>query len=217
MWRESPTNLVAVSAFGLDKASTLAAAESLQVAGDDVWDELLSGTGDVRVPSSAKAGVTGGEPDGPLFVAYVDGDGSLCLDVETEDGSEGSCGGGDTGPLVVQVGVCGDGTFVVYGCTTLGTDGELLITADGGPAGSEAYYEGGTVFAFTVTADQIPAEVVVQGTDGAGARPRRGACAWRRARWVVSDDDVDAYDDVGLRTSKPSASAAGICWRSKVR
>jgi hypothetical protein len=166
VWRESPTNLVAVLTDGLDEPAAIAAAESLQVAGDDVWEALVSRTGQVRVPSDALAGVTSAEEDGSSYVAYVDGDGSLCLEVETVDGSSGTCSGGDAGPLVVHVGALGDGRFVVYGLTTFSTDSEVRITADGAPAGSEAYYEDGTVFAFVVGAGEIPDEIVVQAPDG---------------------------------------------------
>jgi hypothetical protein len=166
VWRESPTNLVALSAFGLDEAATRAAAEGLEAASDDTWAALLAATGAVRMPSSGQAGVSGRDEDGPSYVAYVDGDGSLCLDVETSDGSSGSCTAADGGSLIVASGALGDGRFVVYGLTTLGTDGEVRITADDGPAGSEAYYEGGTVFAFIVGTGELPREVVVRAADG---------------------------------------------------
>jgi hypothetical protein len=112
--------------------------------------------------------VSSADADGTSYAAYLDRDGVLCIDIETPDGSSGSCGGGvgDGEPLVVQVSSLSDGTVVVYGYTTLGTDGDVRITADGEPAGSEAYTDEGTVFAFTVAADRVPAEIVVTAADG---------------------------------------------------
>ena len=166
VWRESPTNLVALSAFGLGESATLAAAESLRSATEEEWAALVTATGQVPIPSSARAAVSGEEPDGRSWAAYLDNDGSLCLDVETADGSTGSCSSGGSAPLEVVAGDLSDGQVVVYGYTTLGTDGAVRITADGEPAGSEAYYEDGTVFAFTVPADRVPAEIIVLGPDG---------------------------------------------------
>ncbi|MEQ1786737.1 MAG: hypothetical protein ABL966_06775, partial [Acidimicrobiales bacterium] len=122
------------------------------------------------VPPNALVGVSNDDEGGSAFAAYLDADGMLCLSYdEIEGSSSGTCGGSsEPSPLTVSTQRLANGAIVVYGYSTLGTDGELRIEAgDGSLAGlSEAFHEDGTIFAGLVTDETLPTEIVVRGPDG---------------------------------------------------
>lgn len=170
VWQESPTAVVALSGFGVDEATLLVAAADLRPATDQEWAELLRLSDTATVPPDALVGVSNDDEEGSAFAAYLDAEGMLCLTYDEADGSSsGTCGGSsEPSPLTVSTQRLANGAIVVYGYTTLGTDGELRIeTEDGSLAGlSEAFHTDGTLFAGLVTDETLPTEIVVRGTDG---------------------------------------------------
>jgi hypothetical protein len=170
VWKASPTAVVAVTGFGIDEAALLAAAESVRAATDAEWADLLRVSETVSVPRDAQVGVSSGDAPGAAFAAYVDADGNLCLAYDESNGSSSeSCGGSsEVGSLQVSTQRLGSDDIVLYGYTTLGTDGELRLEADdGSPVGLlEAYHDEGTLFGGVLSEDALPAEIVVRGADG---------------------------------------------------
>jgi hypothetical protein len=168
VWQESPTAVIAVVGYGVDDAALLATAESLRVADDDEWATLLAQAGSVEVPGDAQVGVSGGGQPDSAFAAYLDADGSLCVSYADGDGSAEMCSGGDLVPLTVSTQRLASGEILLFGYTTLGTDGEVRIEGDDGSAvGSEAYHDEGTLFAGVFSDAELPAEVIVRTSGGA--------------------------------------------------
>jgi hypothetical protein len=162
VWEEAPGVLVGVTS-GLTETDTLAAIESLRPATDEEWDRLPKPTEDdgetefsevgVAIPGDARGHVTG-ELDRGSWVAYVDVDGHLCMDVQQRRGGEGVCSSLDQespAPLVVAASYeTAGGQVVVYGRVT-GTDvEEIYVSTD--PGNSAATFDhapvdgGGWVF-----------------------------------------------------------------------
>jgi hypothetical protein len=173
IWQESATVVVAMVGFGVEEGALLEAAASLRVATDAEWTGLLSLFDTRTVPRDAQVGISGtDEITGAAYAAYLDAEGQLCLAYDEAAGSSlESCGGsGPDAPIItVSTQRLETGGIVLYGYTTLGTDGDLRIeAADGSLASfSEAFHEAGTLFAGAFTDDTLPAEVIVRGADGA--------------------------------------------------
>jgi hypothetical protein len=171
VWQESAGVVVGVTGFGIEEAALLAAAESVRIATDAEWEALVRLGDTATVPRDAQLGVSNDDVAGSGFAAYLDDEGYLCVDyAEETGGSVGSCSGGvGESSLTVEALRLSSGQMVLYGYTTLGTDGEIRIEAGDGALvdASEAYHEGGTLFAGLFTDDSLPTEIVVRGADGA--------------------------------------------------
>lgn len=176
VWQESSDAIGVLWAVGSVDAA-VALAESLRPATDEEWAALLPspaatpGTagmpsvGETVAPSGARAAVSSSEGS-TSWVAYLDGQGALCLDVFDEASSTLTCAAlplGGPEPLTVAVGALPGGRFVVYGATTVGSSTDVIRGEGRDPGFSVAYpVEGGAVFAAEVVAAEVPSAVVVE-------------------------------------------------------
>ena len=139
VWQASPTAVVAVTGFGIDEATLLAAAESVRAATDAEWADLLRASEHHDgAAGRARSACPATTSRGPRSRSYLDADGNLCVAYDESNGSSTeSCGGSsEAGSLQVSTERLGSGEIVLYGYTTLGTDGELRLEAeDGSPVG----------------------------------------------------------------------------------
>ena len=187
--------VVAMAGFGVDEAALLAAAESIRTADRRGVDRPAPSVEhgdrprrragrDRRARTTRAPRTRSTSADGYLCVAYDESDG-----VQSE-----ACGGAArSSSLLVSAQRLGSGEIVLYGYTTLGTDGELRSRhEDGSPAGpsrptTTRARSSGELF----SDDSLPAEILVRGADGT-----------ELARAVVGAPDE------GSGSSSPSAARA---------
>ena len=165
VWVESGATIT-VSGVGLSSDELVRVAESLEAVDDATWASMLEvSNGDgVTVDRSAAVSVVDALDDGGTWSAYVDADdSSLCLEVPTPNGSEGSCDGASGPPPELRAGVSetSSGELIVYGTTTLADVDTIELSLPLSTAAIPEPNGGGTLFAGAVAPAELPAELIV--------------------------------------------------------